>query len=416
MTSLVVETQLNHVLPSRRRLDPEDAKRGVLSFALQGFGPTQIANAMGWTGKNARITARRYIDKLIEEGKLQATDTGRVLVPEAAKVKLEYVKLQQDAFAQIPAVAEWVRDMLTRREGKPKKTWKASLNKLYFFCNGLKVRPEQLYTPIHNPNTLLLMSRRQTAEYFLADFAVKFPAQSVSNGYVLAVRDFTAMVGEVAWPRGRGGVASGKKRNYGIYAHVKLAPGQFEKGSSLCEENNDLLLRDFFEFGVETGSRKKALLATKVSDFEVHDTYATVKVHESKTEGHGIADWIKGIYTPRTFEHIRARIEKCKVEGRELLFVEESPHRTTRELNAKLKLLYRAIGVTDPYPYAHSIHTLRHFCAHYWLELTDYDYTVVKSQIGEKTTEVLEDAYGRMPPEIRDRKIRAAVQTIGVSA
>ena len=418
MTAQVLESKpAFHVLPpTRKRLDPAQAKELVYGLFTQGVvSPTQIAKSIGWTGKNARITASDYLNKLVEEGRLKKDpDTGRIVKPAEVLAKQQYVDLQKDAFAQIPSVAEWVRDMLTRVEGKPKKSWKASLSFLYFLCEKLKVRPEQLYTPVHNPNTGVLMSRRQTAEYFLQEFAITYPTNH--NSYVLAVRDFTSTVGEVAWPRGRGGVASGKKRSYGKYAHVKLLPGQFEKGIELCEAKGDLLLRDLFEFGVETGSRQKALLATKVNDFELFADHATVRVHESKTEGHGISDWDKGVYTPKTFADIKARVAATKAAGRELLFVEENRTKSEHELTARLKLLYREIGVTEPYAYNHPFHFLRHCCAHYWLEKTNYDYTVVKGQTGHKTTEILEDVYGKMPADIRLAKIRAAVQTMGVNA
>lgn len=414
-----------HVLTSRKRLDPEEAKKRVLALVNAGVtSPTDIARSIGWTGKNARINVHRYLAMLTEEGKLQKDpDTGRIVKSEEVVSKQQYVNLQKDAFAQIPCVAAWVRDMLTRNEGKPKKSWRACLSSLYFFCEHLKIRPEQLYTQIHNPNNPeALMSRRQTAEYFLSEFAIKFPEHSGSNTYVLVVRDFTSVIGEVAWPRGRKGVASGRKRNYGKYAHVKLAPGQFEKGIRICEQRGDLLLRDIFEFGVEQGNRRKTLLQTRVNDFDIFPDHLINRVHESKTEGHGIADWDKGVYTPKTVVDIKARIELARSQGQEFVFFEKgedewkSRYRLGTDLNERLKLLYKEIGITEPYAYAHPFHTMRHFCAHYWLERTDYDYTVVKGQTGHKTTEILEDCYGKMPPDIRDRKLRAAVQTMGVTA
>jgi integrase len=412
-----------HVLTTRKRLDPEEAKKRVLALVNAGItSPTDIAKSIGWTGKNARINAHRYLNMLAEEGKLKKdSSTGRIIRSAEMVSKQQYVDLQRDAFAQIPSVAAWIRDMLTRVEGKPKKSWKASLSFLYGLCEKLKVRPEQLYTPVHNPDTGVLMSKRQTAEYFLQEFAIKYPTNH--NSYVLAVRDFTSTIGEVAWPRGRGGVASGKKRSYGKFAHVKLGPGQFERGIEICEAKGDLLLRDIFEFGVEQGNRRQTLLLTRVNDFDIFPDHLINRVHESKTEGHGIADWDKGVYTPKTVGDLKYRIESARAEGQEFVFCErgkdgewKSRYTLGEELNSKLKLLYREIGLTDPYVYAHPFHAMRHFCAHYWLEKTNYDYTVVKGQTGHKTTEVLEDCYGKMPPDIRDRKLRAAVQTMGVNA
>ena len=65
------------------------------------------------------------------------------------------------------------------------------------------------------------------------------------------------------------------------------------------------------------------------------------------------------------------------------------------KLMAILRNCYKVSGLKDDYFYEHTLHSLRHMFAQYWLELSDYNYSFV-AKIGHwKTESVVKNVYGK---------------------
>lgn len=407
MTAQLVQQASFHKRASPN--EREEQLRKVLSLYNSGVtGPTEISKAFGYTD---RTWGYRALNELVKNGQLKkSAGTGRIVASEKVQSAKEWIAISRDGFLQIPEVKSWVEDMLTRSEGKSLKSWKRVAWALLTICDTLRVEPKRLISPMINPDTAKFMSPKETVEYWLRKFALersKTPTTTIRS-YVMAARSF-AMHHGVAWPRGVSGIMSGKK-GLNKYAHIKLSEEQIGRAPEVCE---DPLLRDIFEFGIDNGSRRVALLSARVNDFEFYDDYAVVRVHEAKTEGHGTSDWTKYVMTPSAFKHIKERWERRKAEGKEYLFADGPISTFGHQMNVRIKELYRKLGVTDPYFYAHGIHALRHCAAQHWLRVTDYDYEFVASILGWKTSQILKDWYGEMPADVKMRKLRSAISKAG---
>ena len=72
------------------------------------------------------------------------------------------------------------------------------------------------------------------------------------------------------------------------------------------------------------------------------------------------------------------------------------PVKSARDkLMAILRNCYKVSGLKDDYFYEHTLHSLRHMFAQYWLELSDYNYSFV-AKIGHwKTESVVKNVYGK---------------------
>lgn len=399
----------------RRRMTPEEqdkADKQVLQLVKSGVtSPEEISRAFGYSD---RTWGWRALKRLVGKGLLSKnSSTGRIQKTEQIKNAEESIDVSRDSFMQIPSVALWVEDLRTRKDGKPIKTWRSRVWALQVVCETLKISPDSIVCEMVNPEstTSELMTKKQTVEYWLRKFALKFAEKSSANirGHVTAVVDFGASQKGLAIMRNVSGILSRKKVGYGNYAHVKLTEEQINEIPNICEREGDLVLRDVFELGIATGTREKALLTAKVSDFEINEDHIVVRVHESKTEGHGTSNWEKTIIDPKTIMHLKTRIQERKALGKELLFFDSSFDAFEREMRTKIKLLYRKVGVTEPYFFAHSIHALRHAAAQHWLLITNYEYKFVADLLGWKTTEVLEQSYGKMPASVRMAKLRAFI-------
>ncbi len=395
----------------RRRMksgEQEEIDQRVLKLINSGVtSPIEIAKAFGYSN---RKWGQRALNHLAEKGLLQKDATGRIVKSDQVKAQEESIDISRDAFSQIPSVAAWIQDMQTRNAGKPNKSWSKQRWALQTICETLNVPPDSLVCEMVNPDSSKLMKKSQTVEYWMRKFAVEHAKKSDSSirRFTSALVDYGRSQHELALMHNITGILSRKKEGYGKYAHVKLTEEQIAQASIICEKRGDLLTRDLFEFGIDTGSRNKTLEMTKLADCEFFADFILVRQHESKTEGHGIADWEKYVATPQAMAHIKIRFNERRAQGQEYLFMDGTYNAFNKDVLLRLKQLYRDLGVTEEYFFNHPVHALRHSAAHHWLRVTNYDYDFVASILGWKGSAVLKEAYGAMPADVKMKKLREA--------
>ena len=144
----------------------------------------------------------RYRNMAVKMGKLQVDENGKEITSGRIKKIKEFEILRKDDFVKKPLIRQWVSDLLTRKQGKPLKTWKINVTSLRRLCNYCKINPEQLIID------------RQTTEMIMKNFAESCSTNTSPNdefnivirettvhNYVMVVRRFCAFYG-VTWPKG----------------------------------------------------------------------------------------------------------------------------------------------------------------------------------------------------------------------
>lgn len=369
-------------IAGRRIADPAEYKalveQAVLDRVKLGRSLKEIGEQIG----KSRSQTWRIVQRLAAEGKVRLTETGRIETTDAQKQQAEYRQLDEDTFVQTyPSVKRWVDDLRVRKI----VDWRSRLGALKAISDTLKLSPESF------------LANQDTAKAYFTSFVLEWEKDHTAGTYRyrMAMRYFTAFNG-IAWSRGASGVLTGEKANYGKYAHIKLTDQQIAQGTEIAQTWGDIDLRDWFAFGCETGPRHEALRDMQISTYEVHDGFSTLRAFESKTKG----TWIKIFSNPMVQRFLQERIERQRAAGKSKLFqnhVSDSDFSTS--INERLKKLYKALGLTDPYFYAHASHALRHIAAHHWLRLLDYNYSRVAKILGWKSEVTLRECYGEEPPE-----------------
>ena len=389
----VASKSMSDIHKSRQRIggrkidNPDEYKKAIKQAILDRiekgiYSPQTIGEQLG----KDRSTIYRFIQELAADGKIKLGETGRVEKVEALVEQRSYESLESDAFVQrYPSVKKWVDDMQTRLDGKPLSEWQQNLAAVKKVCDLLKVTPE------------LLISSKESVEQFTRAFMLEFRKVSKNSPhlYVMALRNL-AMSNGIIWPRGAGGLMSGKKIAFGQYAHIKISDKQIMQGIEIGQSIHQDV-GDWFAIATETAARHGAMHRIDISSIEQHADYLTLRAYESKTN----KTWTKYIVNPRIQQIVTRRAAARSASGRTDLFLNgKSEKEFGAWINAQLKEVYRRLGLTERYFFNHPTHALRHIGAHHWLRLTNYNYSLVAKIGGWEDENTLKKCYGEMPAEV----------------
>lgn len=340
--------------------------------------------------------------KLVEVG-----DNGKIKKPE---IKNDFYKFDDDSFAQDTLVKEWIDDLLHKKDGKPKKTWKQDYHSLKNFCNTFKTKPEQLIVDKKTYLEILKNAKDSldagTVIYDRANKGIKKSGDGTFHRMKMATRNFVQFHG-ISLPRNIGGIASGKVIGHGQYADVRLTDEEIERAENYIIEKYGLDSDIFriFTVGVETGARASALMNIKCEWEEVRHPKTdkvvfVMKAYETKTE----SNWKKYISRPRTQESLL--LHKAKKEFPKIVSTVHTTNQSSQiytTLKAQLREVYKFLGkefVHDGYFMGHPFHALRHISAQYYIRQTKGHLTAVTFFCGWKSEIELRASYGELPPEI----------------
>lgn len=395
-----------------KRATKEEITREIANMAASGL---PILEVVEQTGK-ARTTVWRYLKEAEKSGMIEKTATGRVKLSEQVIQEREYARLELDEFvSKYPAVETWVSDMRTRKDGKPIRVWKDMLSRFKTVCDTLEMPPNAMIAGTDNHGRIQ-SCRRVLQEFALAvqKGRVKYAqaknrklsmSEAGLRSYRMAVRNF-AMSNGVAFPRGMSGLLSGKKVNYGRYAHVKLPFEKIDECVRYLERKYGYASKEqaAFVFYYLTCARNMSGAKMKLANFVTHTGgWVTCRVFESKTS----TPWTK--YLPADNPHQKMFLDYKDKRNGKYLFIdaEEGAKRFGEYIGAVLKDAYRNSGIDEEYFYIHPVHALRHVGAHYWLARPEvaYNHTLVAKIGGWKSPQTLIDCYGELPEEFVIQKL-----------
>jgi len=245
------------------------------------------------------------------------------------------------------------------------------------------------------------------AKEFVSAYLDHYKVKKLPHDLRLGVRSFLGSK-SIAIPRGMGSQfgLGGEKVGYGNYGHIKLTDQQIDQIQEILKD--DLETRLFFNWGIESCARSETIAKTEISKIEPQENGLVIaRVYESKTD----KPWTKYLLTSKyphaskTWEEIQAYV-KAHPERRYLFLDNESDYRHLEaRMSKKLKEVYQALGLTDPYFYDKPIHSLRHIGAHLWLRRTNWDYVLVARIGGWESVQTLIDCYGEMTADVVLQKI-----------
>ena len=393
----------------------------VCELTAAGRSRDEIAGYLG----RSKITITRYWQKLVRQGRLEKTASGRVARPRQEREQQDYEQITKSEWLASGngEVKAWIDKMRTGgKRGTGVRDWQNLVNHMYVLCRTLDVQP-----------SAFLVSSSET-ERLIGEFRQKFLAGEAkylgkNNGaqlksgkdtsirqYVMAVRNF-CLRNDRPLPHNLGGVVSGKKENYGAYAGVQLSDSEVRRVLDFMRDHSthDHDWEALTAIGHETIPRPDTLFTTKnnitIRRDAIEDTvceYGEASVYERKTD----RSFDKLIFEPRALELAKRLRPGEPIIGN--LSVTEAKRRFTkllREAYASIgrisseavdrPAVYKKVVDGDRYYLANkSAHALRHSGCHMWLRRCDYNVVYVMS-LGWEDPNMITQVYGRLSNEQR---------------
>lgn len=352
-----------------------------------------------------KATIYNYIKMAIKHDLLKFND-GKLAIPTNQNRKAFAFKRfsKIHPIIQNPLVAEWVRDMLTRKHGEPIVTWKTRLRFLESICNSCKIYPKDLLVSQKETEKIL----KNYVQLYLEGRAERDPRgvkpptdiKVVVYDRAQAVRDFCGFY-DITWRRGTKGVMSQTVPSSGKYADLRLTDTELEESDRFIKERwgIDSDIYRWFWIGIESCARFGALYSMKL-DYTKHTgrtgkTTYIMTAYETKTKHIKGGKWLKYI----TRSDTQSSIDLLKVRGGTRIYESKSYMEKFRiEITEQLREIYKHLG-KNAYFEDHTTHALRHIGAHYWLAKTNYNYGMVAMIGGWNTIDELRKSYGEIPPE-----------------
>lgn len=391
-----------------KRATPEEITQEILKLLhgnkVNGIEPLSVQDTAKILGLS-KDTIYEYAKKAVKAGLLKLENNRRLCIPTNQTSKTSFkLFTRRHQILDIPLVAEWKQDLLTRKQGAPISSWKTRIRRMESVCNTCKIKPKKL-----------LVSHRQTekilkdyVQLYLEGKADKDPrgiktsndVRNVLYVHAQAVRDFCGFHGLI-WKRGVGGVMSQAVPNHGLYADIRLTGEELEEADRyiISRWGLDSDMYRWFWIGIESCSRFSALYAMRL-DYTRHTsskgkTTYIMTAFESKTRHIKRGKWVKYITRGNT----QKSIDILKARGADRIFESKIAKSIfQKQTNDSLREIYRHLGKGD-YFEVHPTHALRHIGAHYWLAKKNYNYGLVAMIGGWNTIDELRKSYGEIPPE-----------------
>lgn len=381
--------------------------RLLLGDAERKIDPMSVSDVMRQLGCN-RQTVYNYREKAIAKG-LVELDGNRLKLPVQQQDQSEFKRYtDNNDFTKDPLVADWIQDLLNRRQGKPRKQWQSMVWALESICNTCKIKPRQLVISaqatekyIKNFSDLYRQGQLDSRRSARKTKKGNADPQLAVHTRKMSVRDFCGFHG-ISWRRGVTGIMSGKVIGHGKYADVRFTKEELEMADKFIKEKwgLDSDIFRFFWVGVESCARLWALLNMPLEWVEHKSangkTTFIMSVIETKTEHIKGGKWIKYIRNPEVQESLR----KLKAQGGKThVFPQEYQRKFIALTYTQLKEIYKHVGKTSNYFYEKSVHALRHIGAQKLLDEKDFNYGLVAQVGGWNVIDELKNSYGEMPPE-----------------
>lgn len=388
-----------------KRLSEEQIANEIFNL-ISGEGPrpypltpTEVAKILGIS----RDTVYRYIKKLQGEKKILKLNSGKLLLPKQTEESKFKRFNSSHPITGDPLVADWMDDLVTRKNGAPIVKWRDRIRGLESVCNTCKVNPQDLIVSTKKTERIM----RTFAKFYQQGTVFRSKAGAPSKGFrtgiyrrVQAVRDFCSFY-DLTWRRGVNGIMSQKVPEHGKYGDIRLTASELEQADTFIKERwgLDSDIYRWFWVGIESCARFEAMYNMSL-DYTKHQsssgriTYIMTAI-ETKTQHIRGGKWFKYI----TRKDTQQSIDILKQRGKNRIYESTlAKYKFRKMISEQLKQIYQHLG-KNTYFQSHTTHALRHVGAHYWLSKTNYNFGLIAEVGGWNTMDELKKSYGQIPPE-----------------
>jgi len=430
MTALVLKQKKFHRHSGKKQ---DDLVREVCAWFIgnpkKHVRGKNITELLKLTGKKSRQTIYDYLDRGIElgiDGIAKDSKSGHYQRVEFTPVEKFETFCKTHPITQDPLVDDWIKHGLANAgfSGTGVVASKEHIKAVEKLCNFCKVTPLQLIQEKEVTGKLLekYLDALRDGTIPRRNNRVNSSAENAFKPIRMGVRHFVQFHG-IALRKGEGGIWNAKVTGHGNYSDIRLTKEQFVLMDDYLLKHGgiDSDLYRLVWVGIESCARKEALLNIplnwSVDNTDPNNVTFFLQAIEKKTKHIKGGKQVKHITRKRT----QQSLEFLKDRNTSNLIWEEEVSKTKKytDLLLELKKLWKAIGCVDHYFFEHSVHSLRHIGAHYWLDATDYDYDYVADIGGWTTTTELKKSYGEIPPEVVARKMkkfRTKITNVGIGA
>ena len=404
----------------RVRSEADEAKmlERVYELTVTGRSRDEIAASIG----RSPMSVTRYWKKLMEQGRLEKTASGRVARPRQEKELRDYEQITKSEWLASGngEVKTWIDKMRTGgRKGTGVRNWQTQVSHMYVLCRTLEVQPSAFLISSSETERLLGEFRQRflagEARYINKSRQLKSGKDTSIRQYVMAVRNF-CMRNDKPLPHNLGGVVSGQKENYGAYATVQLSDCEVQRVLDFMRDHSrDHDWEALAAIGHEMIPRPDTLVTMKhnitIKQDAIEDrvcTFGEMNMYEPKTD----RSFDKLLFDPRALELVKRLkpgepiIRNCSVPAAKKRF-----NRLLREAYASIGRIsaeaiddpgvYQKVVDGDKFYLAHKpTHSLRHSGCHMWLRRCDYNVVYVMS-LGWEDPNMITQVYGRLSNEQR---------------
>lgn len=367
---------------------------------LVNEGVTSTNELASRLGKSTRQT-RRYLKKMARFRMVKLDQkSGRLL-----KEGINYRKISQDKFVQIPEIAKWVDDCIARQVAPG--TLKQYVSSIKYIFGTIRANPKNV------------ISSKGTAIEFWTKFIVEYRKQNPSRGthnLRVSYRNFLASY-EIVFPTRMGKMygLSSAHDNYGAYAGVCLDGSITEEIGDLMLKAKDIETYTWWRIGLRTAARSRAIAKMTWDhiyfDEKNDDGTESFKLEQHETKdprGHWFlgenGEW-KTKYPPLDLKKLLLEWKSHAVDSRFLWFEDggsdaqnrKNADRVKRMMIKRLKSYYEQVSSkvdhrTREYMMKRPTHLMRHTLAQQMKDagLTNEE---IADSFGWKTSQIVSTWY-----------------------
>lgn len=276
LDKLPINTSSNAGRPPRlfgERVPVKEVQRRILKAINEKnlFSAPKIGKEIGLGERQTR----RYIDEMMDEGKLERGATGRI-VKTVQQERADFdLKLLDDDFNKIKCIAEFIKTKQKVRE-----------HTLSGYLSALKQIFKTMKT---NPATVLVS--HEFAQQFFLNFETQYlknnPTKTeVGQNLRVAYRRFLDDVGHLSYGHG-----TAKKYGFGShhasfqkYKGVLIPKLSCDKISQMMLDDKEFLLYTWFNCGIMTGPRSSAMSTMIWERINLYQDRFILEQHETKDD------------------------------------------------------------------------------------------------------------------------------------
>lgn len=398
--------------PEQKLLKAQRVAKLLIGDLSKGVEPCNIAQVKEIMNFGSRTSVYTYIELAKEKGFIELDENNKAILPKPTALGKFKKFTKENPISTSMFFSEYAKDQLGRKTAKAQ----VNINHLTNLFNTLEVTPEYFIHQGQVDKKNVVRFRNDMLDHFdngtnLKQKAIKNGKRNIFRlGLNYAIASFCGGH-SISWIRGDPDMDR-QVVEHGLYSHIRLNNLELGKADTWIKKEfgMDSDLFRVFWVGVQSCSRKDALLTMPLNFTVDTPTLLVTKCHESKTAKAHPEMWDNFIKRKDSMSSLRDLKAKDSIRIYDTNPTENNnKNKVGDRLANELKELYLALGKNpdlDHYYFDKPFHVLRHIGAHYLLSFSNYTAHSLVAKLGHwLTASELEKSYGSIPPEMIDQEL-----------